>query len=67
MNNNKFFKYILFILGFLNLISVIEILISKKTQEYNLLSIQTTKEVNLAIHLILAVVLIVSGVKQKIS
>ena len=67
MNNNKFFKYILFILGFLNLISVIEILISKKTQEYNFLSIHTTKEVNLAIHLILAVVLIVSGVKQKIS
>jgi len=52
-------------LGITNLALFLETLLSKKKENYSFFSIHTSKEINLIIFLILALILIYGGIKYK--
>jgi len=65
MGKYIFFKILFLVLGIGCLIFFFDTLLSKKNEEFNFLSIQVTKEINLLIYLFLAIILIIAGIKYK--
>jgi hypothetical protein len=56
---------ILFIAGIIYLVLFFDTLLSKQSESFKLLSIETSKEINLIIFFILAIFLIYAGFKRK--
>jgi hypothetical protein len=56
---------ILFIVGIIYLVLFFDTLLSKQSESFKFLSIETSKEINLTIFLILAIFLIYTSFKRK--
>ena len=62
MNNYKFLKGMLIIMGLLNLIFIFSTLTLKEIQKLDFLS---SKGIIIAVHFVLALLLLIAGIKQK--
>lgn len=64
MKNRKYLAYLFLAVGFLNVISLFDTILSDPSISFSIFSIQTTKTINISFYAILSFILFYAGIGE---